>query len=45
MNSTIDTVLEQKIADIKKGANVYATGQVRLVREYILEVTGLEGAA
>lgn len=45
MNSTIDTVLEQKIADIKKGANAFVTGHVRLVREYILEVTGLEGAA
>lgn len=45
MNSTINTVLEQKIADIKKGANSFATGRVRLVREYIVEVTGLEGAS
>ena len=45
MNSTMDTVLEQKIAEIKKGTNVYAAGRVRLVREYILEVNGLEGAA
>ena len=45
MNSTVSAVLAQKIADIKNGANSYATGRVRLVREYILEVTGLEGAA
>lgn len=45
MNSTINSVLEEKIAEIKNRSNSYATGRVRLVREYILEVTGLEGAA
>lgn len=45
MNSTMDSVLDKKIADIKKGENSFAAGRVRLVREYILEVTGLEGAA
>ncbi len=41
--NTINTTIKEKIAGIKAGNNVYATGQVRLVREYIAEVTGLEG--
>lgn len=41
--NTINNMIEEKIAGIKKGSNAYATGQVRLVREYIAEVTGLEG--
>lgn len=45
MEQTMEQIIEQKITDIKNGANAYATGQVRLVREYIVEVTGLEDAA
>lgn len=45
MENTIRSVIEQKIADIKAGTNAYATGRVRLVREYIVEVTGLDDAA
>ncbi len=41
--NTINSTIEEKIASIKAGNNVHATGQVRLVREYIAEVTGLEG--
>lgn len=41
--NTINTTIEEKIAGIKSGSNVYATGQVRMVREYVAEVTGLEG--
>ncbi len=41
--NTINSTIEEKIASIKAGTNTYATGKVRLVREYIAEVTGLEG--
>ena len=42
MDTTINTVLSEKIARIKRGENAYTTGRVRLVREYILEATGLD---
>ncbi len=45
MNETISGILERKVEDIKAGRNTYATGQVRLVREYIVEATGLENVA
>lgn len=45
MEHTVSTVLDQKIADIKAGNNTYATGRVRMVREYIVEATGLDGVA
>ncbi len=45
MDSTISAVLDQKIADIRAGSNTYATGRVRLVREYIVEATGLDSVA
>ncbi len=45
MEQTINTVIDGKIADIKSGSNAYATGRVRLVREYIVEATGLDGVA
>ena len=41
--NTIDSIIKEKVEDIKAGDNVYATGRVRLVREYIVEITGLEG--
>lgn len=45
MEHTISSVIDQKIADIKAGTNAYGTGRVRLVREYIVEATGLDHAA
>ena len=45
MEHTINSVIENKIAEIKAGTNAYAVGRVRLVREYIVEATGLEGVA
>lgn len=45
MNSTISTVLDEKIASIKAETNAYATGRVRLVRDYIVEATGLDNVA
>ena len=45
MKETISAILERKVEDIKTGRNIYATGQVRLVREYIVEATGLENVA
>ena len=44
MEHTISSVIDQKIADIKAGTNAYGTGRVRLVREYIVEATGLDHA-
>ena len=41
MGSSINAILEKKISDIQEGNNVYAMGRVRLVREYIVEATGL----
>lgn len=43
MGQTINDVIKQKIEDIKAGSNVYKTGRVTLVREYVIEATGLEG--
>ncbi len=43
MEQTIHSVIEGKIADIRAQNNTYATGRVRLVREYIVEATGLDG--
>lgn len=43
MGSTIQSVLDKKIADIQEGKNAFAIGKVRLVREYIVEATGLYG--
>ena len=42
MSEGIGAILDRKIADIKAGNNAYATGRVRLVREYTVEATGLE---
>jgi F-type H+-transporting ATPase subunit alpha len=38
-------ILSEKIDAVKNGRNVYATGRVRMVREYVVEADGLEGAA
>ena len=45
MSNTVDAVLEQKINNIKSRNNSYSIGRVSLVREYILEVTGLENVS
>ena len=45
MSNTINTVLEQKIDSIKNQSNAFNIGRVSLVREYILEVTGLENVS
>lgn len=45
MEQTIESIIEQKIAQIKAGTNTYSMGQVRLVRQYIVEITGLEGVS
>jgi len=44
-NSTIQTVLDKKISDIREGNNAFAIGRVRMVREYIVEATGLYGVS
>jgi len=41
LSSTIHTVLDKKITEIQEGKNTFATGKVRMVREYIVEATGL----
>jgi len=45
MNGTINEILEKKIADINSRNNTYETGRVRLVRQYVVEATGLQGVA
>ena len=42
MERTINSAIDEKIAEIKAGTNAYGTGRVRLVREYIVEATGLD---
>ncbi|MDR1329639.1 MAG: F0F1 ATP synthase subunit alpha [Oscillospiraceae bacterium] len=38
-------ILSEKVDAIKSGRNAYATGRVHMVREYVIEADGLEGAA
>jgi len=45
MSSTIQSVLEKKIADNQAENNANAVGKVRMVREYIVEATGLVGVS
>lgn len=45
MNTSISSVLEEKINKIETGSNSFATGKVRLIREYIVEATGLQGVS
>ena len=42
MERTINSAIDEKIAEIKAGTIAYGTGRVRLVREYIVEATGLD---
>lgn len=44
-SSTIQTVLDKKISDIREGNNAFAIGRVRMVRQYIVEATGLYGVS
>ncbi|MFI3171990.1 MAG: ATPase domain-containing protein [Eubacteriales bacterium] len=43
--STLNDVLQDKINKIKDNKNIYSMGKVSLVRDYIIEATGLEGVA
>lgn len=45
MSKYMDQMIEQKIQAIKTENNVYEMGRVTAVKEYILEVAGLEHAA
>lgn len=42
---TVNSVLKQKIEEIKSHSNAYAVGRVRLIREYIVEATGLDNVS
>lgn len=44
-DNSIQTVLNKKISDIREGNNAFAVGRVRMVREYIVEATGLYGVS
>ncbi len=41
MEGIVNSVLEKKIAEINEGSNAYEIGTVSMVRQYIVEVTGL----
>lgn len=41
----INELLQKKVSSIKEGANSYSMGRVRLVREYVVEATGLDDVA
>ncbi len=43
--STLNEVLQEKIDKMKDSANIYTMGKVSLVRDYVIEATGLEGVA
>ncbi len=43
--STINVILDEKIKKIKEKTNVYTMGKVTLVRDYVIEASGLEGVA
>ena len=45
MDGMINSILEKKIADINSRNNTYETGRVRMVRQYIVEATGLLGVS
>lgn len=43
--STLNDTLQNKISKMKDSTNTYSMGKVSLVRDYIIEATGLEGVA
>jgi F-type H+-transporting ATPase subunit alpha len=45
MGSYMDNLITRKIEEIQQGNNVYQVGRVTSVKEYLLEVSGLEEAA
>ena len=45
MGRHLDELITRKIEEIQKQNNVYQVGRVTSVKEYILEVAGLEEAA
>lgn len=45
MEKTVNSIISEKIDTIRSGDNVYDTGRVRMIREYVVEVTGLENVA
>lgn len=45
MNTTMSQRLNEKITAIKDQTNAFSIGRVRLVREYIVEATGLDGVS
>lgn len=44
MSKTIENLVNSKLRNMKNLSNVYEVGHVRKVKDYILEVTGLESA-
>lgn len=45
MGDGINTIVSQKLEAIKQGKNLYQTGHVTAVRDYIVEVSGMEQVA
>ena len=45
MSDIFESVVEKKISNISDGRNVNSTGRVRMVREYVVEATGLRGVS
>ena len=45
MDGMINSILEKKISEINNRSNTYETGRVRMVRQYIVEATGLQGVS
>lgn len=41
----VDSLIEQKMSDIKKSKNIYGVGKVTKVKDFIIEVVGLESAS
>ena len=41
MAVSIDSILNEKLRSIEEGSNSHAVGRVRMVREYVVEATGL----
>lgn len=44
MSDYIEDIIKEKISDIKDGKNIYDTGRVMKIVDYIVEVRGLENA-
>ena len=43
--STVNEAIQEKINNIKKNNNIFTMGHVSLVRDYVIEATGLEGVS